>query len=95
MTAPFRRIRDVEALAVLHDCHEVVRPTIEEGMGRIGLLPRVPLLELLLTAPDGVTREASSDGMQLHARRLRKLALEAQLCTSLRLQIGRVNSAKG
>jgi hypothetical protein len=33
--------------------------------------------------------------MQLHARRLRKLALEAQLCTSLRLQIGRVNSAKG
>jgi hypothetical protein len=74
---------------------KAVGPTIERSFRSYSLLPRVPLLQLLLTAPDGVTGGASFAGMWCHAPRLRQLARQAQLCASLRPQISRVDSAKG
>ncbi len=43
-------------------------------------------------APDGVTGRATLAGMRLNAPRLRQLAQEAKLCTSLCPHIGGVNS---
>ncbi len=72
---------------------DATRPTIEGRLGSDGLLPRVPFFELLLLAPDGVTGRATLAGMRLDAPRLRQLAREAKLCTSLCPLIGGVNSA--
>jgi hypothetical protein len=72
---------------------DAARPTIEGRLGSDGLLPRVPFFELLLLAPDGVTGQATLAGMRLDAPRLRQLAQEAKLCTSLCPPIGGVNSA--
>jgi hypothetical protein len=47
---------------------EVVGPTIEIRLRSYGLLPRVSLLQLLLTAPDGVT-----GGEWCHTPRLQQL----------------------
>ncbi len=72
---------------------DVARPTIEGRLGSDGLLPRIPFFELLLLAPDGVTGQATLAGMRLDAPRLRQLAQEAKLCTSLCPHIGGVYSA--
>ncbi len=66
--------------------------TIEGRLGSDGLLPPVPFFKLLLLAPDGVTGRATLVGMRLDAPRLRQLAQEAKLCTSLCPHIGGVNS---
>jgi hypothetical protein len=72
---------------------DVSRPTIEGCLGSDGLLSHVPFFELLLSALDGVTGRATLAGMRLNAPRLRQLAPEAKLCTSLCPPIGGVNSA--
>ena len=53
---------------------DAARPTIEGHLGSIGLLPRVPFLKLLLSAPDKVTREATLVEMRLNAPLLHQLA---------------------
>jgi len=53
---------------------KAVGPTIERSFRSYSLLPHIPLLQLLITAPDGVTGGASSAGMWCHAPRLRQLA---------------------
>ena len=54
---------------------EAVGPVIERRFRSYSLLPRLPLLWLLLMAPDGLNGGASSVGMLwCHAPRLRQLA---------------------
>ena len=72
---------------------DAAQPTIEGRLGSNSLLPRVPFFELLHSAPDGVTGRATLARMRLDAPRLRQLAREAKLCTSLCPHIGGVNSA--